>query len=211
MMLDVFLATRPADSARLAPASITVTWQGCPAEEVRRYLAGAVRLTEMVVRRLDRLHASSRKSAVWGASVNAQPTLEAKWFGAFSDHKFDKVRRTFHAIRNLLSSPRLKLVCDDLKAGEAFGMAIPILFPQTIWLGRHWRFAYAGKPGHDERLGTFVHEAAHLCGRYSLYEYGPQRSGRAPALLLAANGMRATENADNYGYYALDVVEQTAF
>lgn len=210
MMLDVFLATGAADAARLAPATITVTWQGCPAEEVRRYLAASIRLTEMVIRRLDRLHASPQKAAAWGAFVSGQPSLESKWFGPFSDHKLDKIRRTFHAIRHLLSSPSLKVVCGDRKAGDACGMAIPVLFPETIWLGRHWRFADARKPTHDERVGTFVHEAAHLCGRFSLYEFGPQRSGRTPALLLAGKGMRVTENADNYGYYALDVVEKAA-
>ena len=212
MMLDVFLANSPADAAKLAPASITVTWQGCPAEEVRRYLAGAIRLTELVNRRLDRLHASPRKTTVWTAVVDGQPGLEWKWFGAFSDHKLDKIRRTFQAIKALLSSPRLKVICDDLKAGNAYGMAIPILFPERIWLGRYWRFACPGGPyPYDERVGTFVHEAAHLCGRYSLYEYRPQTAGPNGALLLAGPDMRATENADNYGYYALDVVDKTAF
>jgi hypothetical protein len=209
MMLDVFLATSPADAARLAPASITVVWQGCPAEEVRRYLAAAVRLTEMVNRRLDRLHALSNKAAAWNAATGP----EYHWFGDFSEHKADKVRRTFQAIQRLLASPRLTVVCGDMKAGDAFGMAVPILFPNRIWLGRHWRFAYPGKPGHPERVGTFVHEAAHLCGRYSLYEFRPQGRGVGPGpahALAMTSRMRATENADNYGYYALDVVEKAA-
>jgi hypothetical protein len=214
MMLDVFLATSPADAARLAPASITVLWQDCPVEEVRQYLAAAVRLTEMVNRRLDRLQAAADKAAVW----NANPGLEYEWFGGFSEHKFHKVRMTFQAIQRLLKSPRLKVVCGDMKAGDAFGMSLPILFPHKIWLGRVWRFAYPrgydfvypDRHDYAERVGTFVHEAAHLCGRFSLYEYKPQGSGVGPnaALLLAARGMRATENADNYGYYALDVVRQ---
>ena len=210
-MLDVFLATSPADAKRLAPASITVVWQGCPEDEVRRHLAAAVRLTEMVNRRLDRLHAAPRKAAVWDGAVGGQPTLEHKWFGSFSEHKADKVHRTFQAIQRLLSSPRLKVVCGDMKAGDAFGMAIPVLFPERIWLGRHWRFAHPGKTNHAERVGTFVHEAAHLCGRWSVYEFLPHKAGPVPALRLAGPGMRATENADNYGYYALDVVAQTAF
>jgi len=209
-MLDVFLATSPADAARLAPAQITVVWQDCPAEEVRRYLAASVRLTEMVNRRLDRLHASPAKAAIWDAATGP----EYHWFGGFTEHKADKVRRTFQAIKRLLSSPRLKVVCGDMKAGNAFGMAIPILFPEQIRLGRHWRFAYAGKPLHRERVGTFVHEAAHLCGRYSLYEFRPKGRGVGPDAahsLAMASRMRATENADNYGYYALAVVEQAAF
>jgi hypothetical protein len=214
MMLDVFLATSPAEAARLAPAKIKVNWAGCPEEEVRRYLAAAVRLTEMVNRRLDRMLAVSNKTAAWNATAGP----EIKWFGSFSEHKFHKVRVTFRDIMRLLSSPRLKVTCGD-RMGDAFGVTIPVVLPHRIWLSRDWRFAYprrhelayGDRHNSDERVGTFVHEAAHLCGRFSLYEFKPNSAGVGPDAamkLAAASNMRATENADNYGYYALDVAKQ---
>jgi hypothetical protein len=54
-----------------------------------------------------------------------------------------------------------------------------------------------------ERVQTFVHEAAHISGRICAFEgrrYGPDAAHR-----LADSSMKATRNADNYGYYAINV------
>lgn len=196
--LHVFLATSPADAARIAPATIISGWDDYPADRVRRYLAAAVRLSQMVNRRLDRMKALKNRAAGW----NAKDSLEDLWFGDYSDAKFDKVHRTFQGIARHLSSARLEVTCKGWKT--YYGAAIPLI--EKITLGRAWHYPGLGPDDDAERIQTFVHEASHICGRFSTAE--GKGYGRAAAQALTRWRMRATRNADNYGYYALDVLDR---
>lgn len=195
--LNVFLATSRADAVRMAPATIISGWDDFPKERVRTYLAAAVRLSQMINRRLDRLQACANKAAVW----NAAGSPEDLWFGDYSDAKFNKVRRTFEGITRHLSSPRLEVTCEGWKT--YYGMAIPLI--EKISLGRTWHYPGLGPDDVAERVQTFVHEASHICGRFSAAE--SKAYGRSAAQALTRWRMRATRNADNYGYYALDVLD----
>jgi len=201
--LKVFLNTSPAEALKLAPATIINGFDDdCPTERVRRYLAAAVRLSMMVNQRLTRLHVSPRKAAMW----NDPDGPEHYWFGEYTDRKVEKACRTFEGITRHLSSRRLDITCSYRK--ELFGMAFPGL--EKIWLYRYWRLPRRGSEIDDdaERVQTFVHEASHICGRTSFAELNARNYGRDAAHRLTKWRMRATRNADNYGYYALDVLER---
>lgn len=196
MSIDSLLALGALGGRRIVPASITCAWADYPEERVRMYLAAAVRLSEIVNGRLDTLHASTSKKSLWLIGP------EEYWFGEFSEIKIDKVRRTFRGIVRHLSSPRLKVVCDANRS--SFGAAIPAI--EKITLGDLWHAPNLGRDDAAERVQTFVHEASHICGRVSADER--KTYGRQAAHDLTRWRMRATRNADNYGYYALDVLER---
>ena len=85
----------------------------------------------------------------------------------------------------------------------AYARSLPGI--RKIHLGMRWVTPVEPTLGgpDPERVQTFVHEAAHISGRWSTDErnhYGPRA-----ARLLAGPGMRATRNADNYGYYAIEL------
>jgi hypothetical protein len=195
MTIDALLALGALGGTRIAPASITCAWADYPEERVRMYLAAATRLSEIVNRRLDMLHASPSRRALWSIGP------EDYWFGEFSEIKIDKVRRTFRGITRHLSSPRLKVICDANRS--SYGAAHPAI--EKITLGRLWRAPNLGRDDAAERVQTFVHEASHISGRFSIDE--KKTYGRQAAHELTRWRMRATRNADNYGYYALDVLE----
>lgn len=193
-----FLAISAADARRLAPAAIT-PFSAWTADDVRTYLAAAVRVSDIVSRRLNLMHALKDRNEAWW---NVKDSPEQYWFGAFSQGKVAKLWWTFQLIARHLASPGLKVVCDASKS--VYGMASPLI--EKIWLGTAWQNPPSDVDADLERVQTFVHEAAHIAGRFSLAE--GKNYGEAAAHALARYRMRATRNADNYGYYALDVAER---
>ncbi len=200
-MFDLFLATDEASAKMIAPASIIPFPKGVHGRSqtdpyIRQRLAAAVRAARFVELRLSALSAKSDVNLLW----NSSGQLEKKWFGDYSEAKFRKVLSTFSEIVRRLQDPRLKVVSDAKKSGYA--SALPGI--RKIELGMLWVTPVPpilGGSDH-ERVQTFVHEAAHMAGRFSVSEsthYGPDA-----AQTLADAGMRATRNADNYGYYAID-------
>lgn len=192
--LTALLAISPAEAERLAPAAIRPFPDWKP-EAIRRYLAAAVRASRIVNARHALLEAEGCETA-W----NAPGSIELKWFGAHSRHKARKVRATFEGITQHLSSWLLNVVGDPDKT--SYASALPVI--RKITLGRRWATPPAHVHPDSERVQTFVHEASHICGRFSADEangYGP-----GDAQGLAGDGMRATRNADNYGYYAIDAI-----
>ncbi len=199
-MFDILqVMGRPHPESKV-PASITgcATWPEFSEGRVRRYAATALYVvTDHVNRRFDDLFARDLEGR-W----NDPMSPERYWFGAFGRLKADKVRRTFQGIARHLSNPDLKIVCDD--GLSSYARALPGI--QRITLGRSWRTPEAGVDPDGERVQTFVHEAAHICGRTSgLAE--ANFYGRSGAHTLTRWRMRATRNADNYGYYAVDLVD----
>lgn len=197
-VLNGFLSISPAEASRLAPATIR-PFAGWTTEEVRKYLAAAVRTSEMVSQRLNLLHALKDRQEAWW---NAADSPEQYWFGDFSVGKVNKLWWTFQVITRKLSSRRLDVICNAGK--NLWGMAIPVL--DNIVLGKVWLNAGSGTYGDAERVVTLVHEAAHLAGRFTLAE--GKKVGRNAAHGLTLWPMRATRNAENYGYYALEVLNK---
>ena len=77
---------------------------------------------------------------------------------------------------------------------------------RKLTLGWKWVYPKPDPPDNDDavRVQTFVHEAAHISGRTNgLSE--EKYYGRTSAHDLADSGMKVTRNADNYGFYAIDV------
>lgn len=200
--LDVFLSTPPAEASTIAPANIT-PYTDWTSDEVRRYLAAAVRLARMVNHRLNRMHASSNQAQLWWHGDGP----EAYWFGAYSEGKLNKIWTTFQGIERHLSSKRLDVRCQIAKPG-IYGMAM--LAFERIWLYDAWHSPPLGTQDERdaERVQTFVHEASHICGRFSAAE--SKGYGRDAAHGLTKYRMRATRNADNFGYYALDVLDRAS-
>lgn len=202
MSVKPLLAISAPWAAQLAPARIISGWEDCTSDDVRRYLAAAVKLSQMVNLRLARLQASAHRQGVW----NQVTGLECQWFGLYTPAKFDKVRRTFEGIARHLSSRHLNVICGGKSL--AYGQAVP--FIEKIHLFRAWHYPPAGVDPDAERVQAFIHEASHICGRVSFAELNGSGYGRVGAQSLTAWPMRATRNADNYGYYAIDVFERAA-
>ena len=201
-MLDRFLQTDAASAKMYAPAAIepfpdTVASPYRTEDRIRQRVAAAARVARFAHLRLSALKGKPDVKLRW----NDLQQPERTWFGDYSDMKFRKVWSTFAEIAVYLSDPRLKVMGDAKKAGYA--SALPAI--RKIHLGMLW--IAPGEPtlgGPDpERVQTFVHEAAHIAGRFSAAErnhYGPKAAQE-----LADASMRATRNADNYGYYAIQV------
>ncbi|WP_178133656.1 M35 family metallo-endopeptidase [Vineibacter terrae] len=195
-MFDIMMLLGSLQPQKTIPARITCAWAAFPDERVRGYMATALHIVERVNLRLGNLLAAADAEARW----NAPEAPEQFWFGSFSRIKAAKVQRTFRGIPRHLASPQLKVVCD---AGfGSYGEARPGIL--RIRLGHLWHDPDV--PEKDaERVQTFVHEAAHICGRFSIAE--GSFYGRDDAHSLTRWRMRATRNADNYGYYAIDAID----
>jgi hypothetical protein len=199
-MFDILQVMGRPEPEKRVPAHITccARWPEVSEGRVRRYAATALYVTEHANRRFNDLFSRDLEGR-WDDPMSP----ERYWFGAFSRLKADKVRRTFQGIARHLSNPDLKIICDDGLV-DSYAKAMPGI--PRITLGTLWRTPERDVDPDAERVQTFVHEAAHICGRTS----GLAESnfyGRAGAHILTRWRMRATRNADNYGYYAVDLVD----
>lgn len=201
-MLERFLMTDTASAMSYAPALIepfphSVASSYRTEEKIRQRLAAAVRAARMAHLRLSAMGSKSDLQLRWNDANEA----ERIWFGDFSQMKYRKVLSTFAEIAVYLADRRLKVIGDTQETGYA--RALPSI--RKIHLGMAWitpgKLTLGGPD--PERVQTFVHEAAHIAGRFSSDEgdhYGPDSAKE-----LADETMRATRNADNYGYYAIHV------
>jgi hypothetical protein len=186
--------SRVAPETRI-PATISSDWKDFPSPVIRQYAAAGLCVASYAARRLTRVLATSSQEANW----NGGP--EYGWFGDYSPRKAKKVHGTFLEIVQILARPRLRIYGDN--DFSSYGDALPSI--NRIKLGRDWRTPLPEKPllPDHERVQTFVHEAAHIAGRFSGDEgdfYGPKASRK-----LAKLRMRPTRHADCYGYYSLEV------
>jgi hypothetical protein len=200
-LLNQFLRTDAASARMLVPAEIEPYVGSFPEkfktdEYIRQRVAAAVRVAQYTQLRLATMAAKADCETIWNDA-----SLERWWFGRYSPQKLEKVLGTFVKIVEHLRDPRLRIICKSHKGG--YGNASPGI--RKIAIGTAWIYPEANVyPSADgERVQTFVHEAAHISGRVIAVE--GNHYGRTAAHGLANNGMRATRNADNYGYYAIDV------
>lgn len=193
--MDRFTKMDVASSKRLFPAKID-PFMHVDENYVRARGAAAVRISRMAQFRLQSLAGRNDIEDRWNKG------RETWWFGLYSARKFRKVQRTFVHIHSILANERLKLDC-ELKF-KSYGSALPGI--RHIKLGALWRAPGQSSLGEDEeeRVQTFIHEAAHITGRSNLAE-AKGKYGKILSHQLAGNGMKATRHADCYGYYALDI------
>ena len=100
----------------------------------------------------------------------------------------------------VLSSSRLDVICDAKDKGYA--RALPGIW--KIHLGNDW----IKDTDREERIQTFVHEAAHIAGRSVAFEepwYGKPDAITKAHTHRPLRPRMALRSADNIGYYALDL------
>jgi hypothetical protein len=179
-----------ASARSLAPAEIE-PFDGWTADQIRLRLAAAVRIAKVVQQRLNRLRGAANPQTIW---ITDGP--EQWWFGDYSAGKVGKIGHTFNVVYQTLGHRSLKVVCKGEK--PFYGLAGVAI--KRIVLGALWKSNNAPV---SERVQTFIHEASHIAGRVTLtekHDYGQEASHA-----LAGRKMKATRNADNFGYYALHV------
>lgn len=191
----------------IAPATIAAC-VGVTSEQVREMLAKARSLALGASSRLlrfDRRDEAGRKQ-LWEAGP------EFHWFADYDRAKLTSLKRVFDRIGEILGSDRLDVVCDLADPGYAH--ANPGIW--KIHLGRQW----VHDNDRQERIQTFVHEAAHIAGRSVAMEGASKRNptrypgwyGKPLAHAQAHKHRRlrprmALRSADNIGYYAVDADE----
>lgn len=192
-MSSVVATIGRAQAARSVPAKIKPcgVWTD---EKIRKFIAAALQVARRASHRLNAIDVHADPAAEWYGG------LEEFWFGAFKRRKLRKVRITFEHIVNILSSPRLRVICDPDR--KNYGAALPGI--RKISIGDKWRNGVGGN-GDEERVQTFIHEAAHIGGRTNLAENRGVYGRKLVKLELVNGGMKATRSADNFGYYAIDL------
>ena len=189
----------PAYAASIAPARI-VTCAGVTEEEVREMLAQGLNAALGAQSRLTRFGTAAdeaARAALW----NGGP--EFHWFADYDKLKLYSLRQVFERIPPILSSARLDVIChNEPKSGYA--NALPGIW--KIHLGTQW----VHDTDREDRIQTFVHEAAHIAGR-SVAKEDPWY-GKLAAHTLAHTGRvlrprMALRSADNIGFYATDLAE----
>lgn len=144
---------------------------------------------------------SARKSA-WDSGA------EKKWFGAYSELRFEKSRSVIATTSAVLNGTQLTIRCDKSYPNWAHTWAEQLQGAKKeyiVELGKPW---LSGKPGIDalelagEREQTLVHEAAHHGGANRGEFLG--RMGVSSALKRASKYPgTAVRSAENHGYYAI--------
>lgn len=185
-------------AASIVKAKI-VTCSGVTVDETRELLAQALDASRGAQSRLSRLQAKpteADRAALW----NGGP--EHIWFAAYDRRKFTSLKNVFDRIEKILSSSRLDVICKP--SLNAYGEALPGIW--KISLGTAW----INSPDREERIQTFVHEAAHIAGRTVAREGDWYGKSTAQAQALKRRPLRprmALRSADNIGYYATDLAQ----
>jgi hypothetical protein len=186
----------PAYATSVAQAKI-VTCAGATDEQVREMLAQALNAARGAQSRMARFGARPDEAAralLW----NNGP--EHVWFAHYDKAKLNSLRRVFDRIVAILSSTRLAVICDRSNSGYA--SSLPGIW--KIHLGKQW----VHDTDREERIQTFVHEAAHIAGRTVADEdpwYGKSAAKRLAHKHRPARPRMALRSADNIGFYATDL------
>ena len=186
----------PGYATSIAPAKI-IPCPGAPAPVVRELLAQALNAARGVTSRFVRFQARATdadRASLW----NVGP--EYVWFGDYDGRKYSSLNRVFLGIVEILSSSRLDVICDADDKGYA--RALPGIW--KIHLGTDW----IKDTDREERIQTFVHEAAHIAGRSVAREapwYGKPDAITKAHIRRPLRPRMALRSADNIGYYALDL------
>lgn len=164
----------------------------CNGASVPSSLSSAEGLASSAASRLNGLAGKSKaqREALWNAGA------ERRWFGAYSNTRFNNVRKRMNNIAEALRSSRLDVKC--LWSKSYFGNASPGVY--VIRLGSAWKYESSSSV---DKPQTFVHEAAHIRGAVLGGEVRG-KYGVADALTRAQKhpGV-AVRTAENLGYYAV--------
>ncbi|MCB1714541.1 MAG: hypothetical protein KDK05_05335 [Candidatus Competibacteraceae bacterium] len=194
----MLLEYSPAYAASIAPAKI-IPSPGAPAPEVRELLAQGLNAARGVQSRFIRF----QKQATDADRANLWNTgPEYQWFAAYDKTKYNSLKQVFDRIAVILASTRLDVICDD--TDKRYAHALPGIW--KIHLGIKW----IHDTDREERIQTFVHEAAHIAGRSVAKEsawYGPTQAHKEAHKHRPLRPHMALRSADNIGYFAIDLAK----
>jgi hypothetical protein len=164
----------------------------CSGRGVASSLADAQRYASAAAARFNYMAkmSKSQRISVWNGGA------ERTWFGAYSDTRFNNVKRRMNGISKVLHDWKLDIRCNWSKS--IYGHASPGIL--RITLGSDWRDASTRV---SDKTQTFVHEAAHIRGAVlggeARKKYGVNhaldRADKYPGV--------AGNTAENIGYYAV--------
>jgi len=118
-----------------------------------------------------------------------------KWFGGYTASRYESVLSTFEKTAAAIESGNININCG---CSESYYAYVYPNNPYNIYVcATYWR---SSRTGVNSRAGTIVHELSHfnVVGRTDDHAYGV---GAATSLALT-DPNRATDNADNYEYFA---------
>jgi peptidyl-Lys metalloendopeptidase len=124
--------------------------------------------------------------------------LYETWFGAYKANRYSSVTSNFRAIADAFANETVTINCTDADLGY-YAYVYPGN-PYEIFVCYY--FFHAPNLGRDSAAGTLVHEMSHFNVVAGTADYVYGETG---ALNLALTDPRkATNNADNYEYFAED-------
>ena len=151
-----------------------------------------------------------------------------KWFGKFQNNNFGQVRSVITKMHNALHNGTINFTYND--PGDCTGTTLAAAATPTETESYHeietaddhdmticdiffnLRRYTPQNPGDDTQMQAFLHELSHLVGATDDEDHpnpttvGQKAYGSAAALALAlANPTSARNNADNYGFYCMDI------
>ena len=118
-----------------------------------------------------------------------------KWFGSYTETRYDKVISNFDAIYHALAYETITFNCD---CDENWYAYVYPSRPYEIWLcNAFWSAPLTGK---DSKAGTIIHEVSHF---YVVAGTDDYAYGHTACINLANNNpSQAINNADSYEYFA---------
>jgi peptidyl-Lys metalloendopeptidase len=140
--------------------------------------------------------AESHNAMLNGPSPSMRPSSPryTTWYGHYSLPNWDHVTNTFSNMTNTLENRRISFSCN---CNENWFAYVHANRPYIIWLcNLFWTTT------NDERVVTVIHEASHwnVVGSTNDYAYGVEDS----QALADDDPSKAVDNAENYGYFALN-------
>ena len=154
------------------------------------------------------------------------------WFGIVKNDEFGQVRAVITKMYNALYTSTINLTYNDMGTcdGNTFAEALApdkpesykkiedapdhdmVICPEFFNLNRF----EPQNPGDDTQMETFLHELSHLVGGTNdephPTEVGKEAYGSATAMQLAqTNPESARNNADNYGFYCMDMARLLSY
>jgi len=125
----------------------------------------------------------------------SQSPRYTKWFGQYSASRYDAVLGTFTKTATAIESGNININCG---CNESYYAYVYPNNPYNIYVcSAFWQ---ASRTGVNSRAGTIVHELSHftVVGRTDDHAYGTS----AATSLALTDPDRATDNADNFEYFA---------
>ena len=166
----------------------------------------------MNVSQFDKLHQSMWRTVATSTVVfDNNPALVTKWFGGIGPAMQDDVKGDLGSIRRFFNNQKIHYYClpSDSRCYDSKGAqnVIAFVYPSLKFADIHLCSVFRTLPDGPKggavktKMGTLVHEAAHLPGVYADdVTYGRYWS----SILAQHNPLAAVRNADNFQFFYED-------